>query len=80
MSTPLDSFMKRKGIGDTELATLIGKDRTLVNRLRRGLVRPTLDVAGQIEAVTEGEITMQSWVHEAPEEPEDAPASAAEAA
>ena len=66
MSTPLDTFMKDKGMGDAELAALIGKDRTLVNRLRRGLVRPTLDVAGQIETVTDGKITMQSWIEAEP--------------
>jgi len=64
MKTELDSFMKSKGVSDAELAALIGKDRTLVNRLRRGLVRPTLDVAARIEAVTSGEIKMQSWVQD----------------
>lgn len=62
MSTLLDAFMKREKIADADLAARIGKDRTLVNRLRRGLVRPTLEVASQIEAVSNGEITMQSWV------------------
>jgi DNA-binding transcriptional regulator YdaS (Cro superfamily) len=62
MSTPLQTFMDREKIGDADFAALIGKDRTLVNRLRRGLVRPTLDVASQIETVTKGEIPMQSWV------------------
>ena len=41
---------------------LIGKDRSVVNRIRRGDVRPTLDVAAQIEASTNGEVPMQAWV------------------
>jgi transcriptional regulator with XRE-family HTH domain len=54
--------MKRHKLGDAEFALRIGKDRSLVNRLRRGEVRPTLDVAGQIEAKTNGEVPMQAWV------------------
>lgn len=64
MSTPLAAYMAREKIGDAELAALIGKDRSLVNRIRRGEVRPTLDVAAQIEACTNGEIPMQAWVAE----------------
>lgn len=62
MSTPLQTYMQRHGIGDAEFALLIGKDRSVVNRLRRGDVRPTLDVAGLIEAKTSGEVPMQAWV------------------
>lgn len=64
--------MERKKVGDAEFAALIGKDRSLVNRLRRGDVRPTLEVAAKIEAVTENEVPMQAWVDvpEAPDAPE----------
>ena len=62
MSTPLQTYMQRHGIGDAEFALLIGKDRSVINRLRRGDVRPTLDVAGLIEAKTNGEVPMQAWV------------------
>lgn len=41
---------------------MIGKDRTLVNRLRRGVVKPTLEVAAEIEAKTGGGVPMQSWL------------------
>jgi DNA-binding transcriptional regulator YdaS (Cro superfamily) len=62
MDTPLAAYMQRKEIGDAEFALLIGKDRSLVNRIRRGEVRPTLEVAAQIESHTAGEIPMQAWV------------------
>lgn len=62
MSTPLAHYMERHGLGDAEMAMLIGKDRSVVNRIRRGDVRPTLDVAAQIEASTNGEVPMQAWV------------------
>lgn len=61
MSTPLATYMEREEISDADFAALIGKDRSLVNRLRRGLVRPTLDVAAEIEAKTSGAIPMQAW-------------------
>lgn len=70
MSPTLESFMKREQMSDADLAARIGKDRTLVNRLRRGLVKPTLEVASQIEAITDGEISMQSWVDASPNCPE----------
>lgn len=62
MSTPLSAYMERNAIKDDEFAVLIEKDRSLVNRLRRGQVRPTLEVAGKIEEVTNGEVPMQAWV------------------
>ena len=62
MITPLASYMARKEIGDADFAALIGKDRSLVNRLRRGAVKPTFEVAAQIEAQTGGEVPMQAWV------------------
>lgn len=66
MLTPLASYMDRNKINDADFAALIEKDRTLVSRLRRGLVKPTLDVAAAIEAKTKGEIPMQAWVEPAP--------------
>lgn len=54
--------MTKHGIGDAAFADLIGKDRSLVNRLRRGEVRPTLEVAAEIERQTAGEVVMQAWL------------------
>lgn len=53
--------MDREKVNDADFAALIGKDRTLVNRLRRGIVRPTLEVAADIEAHTKGAVPMQAW-------------------
>lgn len=68
MTTPLASYMDRNKINDADFAALIGKDRTLVNRLRRGLVRPTLEVAADIEARTKGEVPMQAWIDQPPQD------------
>jgi DNA-binding transcriptional regulator YdaS (Cro superfamily) len=54
--------MSNAEIGDADFAALIGRDRTMVSKLRRGILRPTLDVAAAIEAATEGAVPMQAWV------------------
>jgi len=54
--------MKRENVNDAQFAALVGIDRTLVNRLRRGKVKPTLKVAAEIEAKTGGGVPMQSWL------------------
>lgn len=61
MDTPLARHMAENEISDADFAELIDKDRTLVNRLRRGKVRPTLDMALAIERVTGGAVPMQAW-------------------
>jgi hypothetical protein len=62
MSTALDIYLKRKKIGDAEFAPLIERDRSMVSKLRRGIVRPTIDLADAIEKATDGEVPMKSWV------------------
>jgi transcriptional regulator with XRE-family HTH domain len=58
--------MERNKVSDADFAALLGKDRSLVNRIRRGDVRPTLDVAAQIEALTQGQVPMQAWIEVEP--------------
>jgi plasmid maintenance system antidote protein VapI len=65
MSTPLESYMRDARITDAVMAAAIGKDRSLVTRLRNGSVRPTIDVAAAIERETRGAVPMQAWVLEA---------------
>lgn len=72
MCTPLDAYLKAENVGDADFATRIGRDRTMVSKLRRGVLKPTLELAGKIENETGGVVSMQSWVEDAP-----APAAAA---
>lgn len=72
MSTALDTYLKREKIGDAEFAPLIERDRSMVSKLRRGIVRPTIDLADAIEKATGGEVPMKSWVQ--PEQPQQAAA------
>jgi len=61
MSTLLDRYLKRAGIGDADFAERLGCDRSMISKLRRGILRPTLDRAAAIEDATDGAVTMQSW-------------------
>ena len=61
MANPLASYMEREGVTDADLATRIGRDRSMVNKIRRGVLRPTLDLAASIERETGGNVPMQAW-------------------
>jgi hypothetical protein len=68
MSTELDAYLKRNGINDADFAPLIGRDRSMVSKLRRGIVRPTIDLAAVIEEKTQGAVPLRAWVTQAPAE------------
>ncbi|HEX8556439.1 MAG TPA: helix-turn-helix transcriptional regulator [Sphingomonas sp.] len=70
MDTPLATYMKRERCTDAQIAAAIGKDRSLVTRLRNGSARPTLDVAAAIERHTGGAVQMQDWVEPTPASPD----------
>jgi len=61
MTTPLAHYLDGASISDADFATLIGKDRSIVNKLRNGKLRPTLEVAALIETHTAGAVKMQDW-------------------
>ncbi|MAW99548.1 MAG: hypothetical protein CMN72_07845 [Sphingomonas sp.] len=62
MSTTLDSYLKNEGISDADFALIIDRDRTTVSRLRRGRVRPTIELAHLIETQTRGAVPIRSWI------------------
>lgn len=72
MSTPLDAYLRRESVNEADFAARIGRDRSMVNKLRRGVIKPTLELAATIEIETSGEVTMGSWVA-----PADQPATEA---
>lgn len=61
MSTPLANYLDDAEISDADFAALIGKDRSIVNKIRNGKLLPTLAVAALIETHTAGTIKMQDW-------------------
>ncbi len=34
----------------------------MINKIKRGVLKPTLELAGRIETATHGAVRMQSWV------------------
>lgn len=61
MDTPLARFLTDAKISDAEFAAKIGKHRSIVNKIRNGRLKPTLDVAADIETHTGGAVPMQAW-------------------
>ncbi len=62
MSTELDIYLREREVSESDFGDLIGRDRSMVNKLRRGRLRPTLDLAASIERVTGGAVPIKSWV------------------
>ena len=62
MINALQSYMEREKVSDTAFSEMIGRDRSVVSRLRRGKMLPSLEVAAVIENVTSGKVPMSSWV------------------
>lgn len=58
----LQEYMKLKGLNDEEMAALIGKERTLVSKYRRGKVEPPLEVIAAIEEATERAVSFQDFL------------------
>jgi hypothetical protein len=57
----LSDYMTREKLRDGEFARRIGRSRVTVNRIRRGLVRPSWDTIKQIRAATNGEVTADDF-------------------
>ena len=53
----LDKYRKT----DAWFGHMVRKDRSHISRLRRGLVRPSLELMIQIREFTDGEVNLESW-------------------
>jgi len=58
----LADWMRRNGVRDNDIAKVVGRDRSIVSRIRRGELVPTLSVAVAIERLTGGEVPTHSWI------------------
>lgn len=61
METPLALYMAQKQITDAQMAQMVKRDRSIISKIRRGQMRPSLEMAGLIEEVTNGAVPMQAW-------------------
>jgi transcriptional regulator with XRE-family HTH domain len=57
----LADYMAREKLRDGEFARRIGRSRVTVNRIRRGLIRPSWDTIKAIRAATRGEVTADDF-------------------
>ena len=57
----LSDYMARENLRDGEFAARIGRSRVTVNRIRRGLIRPSWDTIREIRAATDGEVTADDF-------------------
>lgn len=60
-STKLGTWMSDNGKRDEDLAPLLGRDRSVVSRLRRGELRPTHELMEKIAEVTGGKVLPNDW-------------------
>lgn len=58
----LSEFLLQSRIKQRDFAAMIGVDQSVVSRLVRGVVRPSLKLAFQIEGATGGSVPARSWV------------------
>ncbi|MDF2382456.1 hypothetical protein JMG10_13320 [Nostoc ellipsosporum NOK] len=62
MTTALDAYLTAEGIKDADFAPLIDRDRSMVSKLRRGIVRPSIELADTIEKSTGGAVPIRAWL------------------
>lgn len=60
--------MDRKKVSDADLSAKIGRDRSIVSRIPRGKMLPSLEIAAAIERATAGKVPMKCWVQNAPKQ------------
>lgn len=60
--TNLQTYITTRGISQREFARLLDVDPSIVSRLVRDEMRPSLELAAKIESLTRGRIKAVSWV------------------
>lgn len=55
----LHEWMAKNAVDDAEMASRTGTDRTTISRVRRGLNRPSWDLALKIVEETERKVTLE---------------------
>jgi DNA-binding XRE family transcriptional regulator len=60
----LADWMTTQGITDDTVATGVETDRTTIGRIRRGLTRPSWELAARLKAFTGGAVTADDFLPE----------------
>ena len=53
----LQDYITNHGMTDAEFATRIGSSQPHVNRIRRGIIAPSMKIAMRIKEATKGQVT-----------------------
>lgn len=64
----LSAWMAANGLDDAGMAALVQADRSVISRIRRGVNRPSWELAARFKVATGGEVTADDFLpdeHEA---------------
>lgn len=56
-------YMAENGLKDDDLAALVGRNRATINRIRRGVGRPSFGLIKKLIEVTDGAVTANDFFH-----------------
>lgn len=68
----LDAYLREQQTPASEFAKRIGVSDPYLSKIRRGVFRPSLEVAVRIERVTGGAVSASSWIEQPSSEGEAA--------
>lgn len=63
--TELKAYLDRTGEKQTKFAERIGTTSATISRLCSGTLKPSLELAHQIERATDGQVPTETWVADA---------------
>lgn len=58
----LKDYLASEKMTDAQFSDLLGKERSVVTKYRRGTVTPPLDVIAKIEKATNGAVSFQDFL------------------
>lgn len=58
----LGDWMQARNLRDEEVAELVESDRSTISRVRRGVSRPSWDLAEKLAAVTDGAVMPNDYL------------------
>lgn len=58
----LSDWMKGRHLSDADLARLVGRDRSIITKLRAGKIMPSVEVLAAIERLSDGKVTAQDFL------------------
>jgi transcriptional regulator with XRE-family HTH domain len=65
----LSDWMAREGIDDEQFGTMVQADRGTISRIRRGVNRPSWELAARIKAATGGDVPADEFLPASDDDP-----------